>query len=197
MNHERIQVVIADDEPITRMDIKEILISEGYEVIAEAADGFDAVELCKNHHPDLILMDVKMPLLDGLSAARIIHEEQLADTVMLVTAYSEREFVDEAKTAGVGGYLVKPIDEKSLIPSIELAVTRGREMKRLRKDMEKVSERLENRTIIEKAKGLVMVNNRMTEQEAYEYIRKLSLSKRLSMRRVSEIILLRGGGQAL
>ncbi len=197
MNHERIRVVIADDEPITRMDIKEILISEGYDVIGEAADGFDAVELCKNRRPDLVLMDVKMPLLDGLSAARIIHEEQLVDTVMLVTAYSEREFVDGAKTAGVGGYLVKPIDEKSLIPSIELAVTRGREMKKLRKDMEKVSERLVNRTIIEKAKGLVMDSNRMNEQEAYDYIRKLSLSKKLSMRRVAEIILLCGGRQTI
>ena len=197
MNQERIRVVIADDEPITRMDIKEILISEGYDVIGEAADGFDAVELCKNRRPDLVLMDVKMPLLDGLSAARIIHEEQLVDTVMLVTAYSEREFVDGAKTAGVGGYLVKPIDEKSLIPSIELAVTRGREMKKLRKDMEKVSERLVNRTIIEKAKGLVMDSNRMNEQEAYDYIRKLSLSKKLSMRRVAEIILLCGGRQTI
>ena len=109
-----IRVVIADDEPITRMDLKELLSEEGYQVVGEAADGFDAVEACKQSRPDLVLMDIKMPLLDGLSAAKILFEENLADTVMMLTAYSEREFVDEAKHIGVAGYLVKPIDEKSL-----------------------------------------------------------------------------------
>ena len=182
-----IRVVIADDEPITRMDLKELLSEEGYQVVGEAADGFDAVEACKQSRPDLVLMDIKMPLLDGLSAAKILFEENLADTVMMLTAYSEREFVDEAKHIGVAGYLVKPIDEKSLVPSIELAVARS-------KDMEKVSERLENRSIIEKAKGLVMTREGMTEQDAYDYIRKLSQTKNLSMRRVSKIILLKSGG---
>ena len=137
-----IRVVIADDEPITRMDLKELLSEEGYQVVGEAADGFDAVEACKQSRPDLVLMDIKMPLLDGLSAAKILFEENLADTVMMLTAYSEREFVDEAKHIGVAGYLVKPIDEKSLVPSIELAVARSKDMRKLRKDMEKVSERL-------------------------------------------------------
>lgn len=121
-----IRVVIADDEPITRMDLKELLSEEGYQVVGEAADGFDAVEACKQSRPDLVLMDIKMPLLDGLSAAKILFEENLADTVMMLTAYSEREFVDEAKHIGVAGYLVKPIDEKSLVPSIELAVARSK-----------------------------------------------------------------------
>lgn len=124
-----IRVVIADDEPITRMDLKELLSEEGYQVVGEAADGFDAVEACKQSRPDLVLMDIKMPLLDGLSAAKILFEENLADTVMMLTAYSEREFVDEAKHIGVAGYLVKPIDEKSLVPSIELAVARSKDMK--------------------------------------------------------------------
>ena len=189
-----IRVVIADDEPITRMDLKELLSEEGYQVVGEAADGFDAVEACKQSRPDLVLMDIKMPLLDGLSAAKILFEENLADTVMMLTAYSEREFVDEAKHIGVAGYLVKPIDEKSLVPSIELAVARSKDMRKLRKDMEKVSERLENRSIIEKAKGLVMTQEGMTEQDAYDYIRKLSQTKNLPMRRVSEIILLKSGG---
>ena len=189
-----IRVVIADDEPITRMDLKELLSEEGYQVVGEAADGFDAVEACKQSRPDLVLMDIKMPLLDGLSAAKILFEENLADTVMMLTAYSEREFVDEAKHIGVAGYLVKPIDEKSLVPSIELAVARSKDMRKLRKDMEKVSERLENRSIIEKAKGLVMTREGMTEQDAYDYIRTLSQTKNLSMRRVSEIILLKSGG---
>ncbi len=188
-----IRVVIADDEPITRMDIKEMLESVGYEVISEAADGFDAVEACKKYHPELVIMDIKMPLLDGIAAARIINEEMLADTVIVLTAYSEKNFVEQAKAVGADGYLVKPIEERALIPSIELAMVRSAEMKRLRIDMKKVTERLENRVLIEKAKGRIMAENNMTEQEAYDYIRKLSLEKALSMRRVAEIIMVRSG----
>ena len=195
MSSEGIRVVIADDEPITRMDLKELLTGEGYQVVGEAADGFDAVEVCKQARPDLVLMDIKMPLLDGLSAARIVYEEGLADTVMMLTAYSERAFVEQAKDVGAAGYLVKPIDEKSLIPSIELAVARSRDMKKLRKDMQKVSERLENRSVIEKAKGQIMDREGMSEQDAYDYISKLSQTKNLSMRRVAEIILMKSGGQ--
>ena len=189
-----LRVVIADDEPITRMDIKEILTEKGYEVIGEAADGFDAVEICKAQKPDLILMDIKMPLLDGLSAARIMAEEGVDAAVVLITAYSERQFIDSAKEIGVSGYLVKPIDEKSLIPSIELAVARNREMQKLQRDIAKVSERLENRSIIEKAKGRIMERDGISEQEAYDYIRKLSLTKSMSMRRIAEILLLQTGG---
>ena len=188
-----LRVVIADDEPITKMDLAEILTGVGYKIAAEASDGFDAVEACQKHHPDLVLLDIKMPFLDGLSAAKIIAEENLAGTIMLLTAYSEREFIEKAKVSGVSGYLVKPIDEKSLIPSIELAVARSQDIHRLRKDYEKVSSRLEDRGVIEKAKGLVMAEQEMTEQQAYDYIRGLSLTKHLSMRKVSEMLLRRSG----
>ena len=184
-----IRVVIADDEPITKMDLNELLSEAGYEVVCEASDGFDAVEICRKKHPDLVLMDIKMPLLDGLAAAKIIRSENLAETVMMMTAYSEREFVEQAKDCGVGGYLVKPIDEKSLIPNIEVAVNRSREIGKLRKDIEKVNGRLESRAVTEKAKGLLMEQQKMTEQEAYDYIRKLSQTKHLSMKRVAEMIL--------
>lgn len=194
MDKPALRVVIADDEPITRMDIKEILEEKGYEVVGEAADGFDAVELCKTKKPELVLMDIKMPLLDGLSAARIMMEEDVDAAIVLLTAYSEREFIDSAKNLGVSGYLVKPIDEKSLIPSIELAVARNQEMRKLRRDIAKVSERLENRSIIEKAKGRIMERDGISEQEAYDFIRKLSLLKGMSMRRVAEILLLQTGG---
>lgn len=194
MEKDGISVVIADDEPISRMDLKELLSEGGYTVLSEVSDGFDAVEQCKLYHPDLVILDIKMPFLDGISAAKIIYEEELADTIIMLTAYSEREFVEQAKGYGVSGYLVKPIDEKSLVPSIELAVARSRELKRLRKDMAKVSERLESRSVIEKAKGIIMQEQSMTEQEAYDYIRKLSLDKHLSMRRVAEIILVKNGG---
>ncbi|MEM5769131.1 MAG: response regulator [Bacillota bacterium] len=193
MEKNRIRVIIADDEPITRMDLKEMLESEGYEVIQEAADGFDAVEACKMHHPDLILMDIKMPLLDGFAAARIINEELLADTIVILTAYSEKDFVEKAKAVGADGYLVKPIEERALIPSIELAMARSAELKKLRLDMRKVSDRLENRVLIEKAKGRIMVEQKLSEQEAYDYIRKVSLDKAVSMRRVAEMILVQLG----
>ena len=156
-----IRVVIADDEPITKMDLNELLSEAGYEVVGEASDGFDAVEICRKKHPDLVLMDIKMPLLDGLAAAKIIRSENLAETVMMMTAYSEREFVEQAKDCGVGGYLVKPIDEKSLIPNIEVAVNRSREIGKLRKDIEKVNGRLESRAVTEKAKGLLMEQQKM------------------------------------
>lgn len=194
MGKDGISVAIADDEPISRMDLKELLTEGGYTVLSEVSDGFDAVEQCKLYHPDLVILDIKMPFLDGISAAKIIYEEDLADTIIMLTAYSEREFIDQAKGCGVSGYLVKPIDEKSLVPSIELALARSQELKRLRKDMEKVSERLKSRSVIEKAKGIIMQEQGMTEQEAYDYIRKLSLDKHLSMRRVAEIILVKNGG---
>lgn len=189
MTDTMLRVVIADDEPITRMDLKELLEEKGYQVAGEATDGFDAIEVCKSVKPDLVLMDIKMPLLDGISAARIMKDEGFGTAVMLLTAYSEREFIEKAKEIGVSGYLVKPIDEKSIIPSIELAVARNKEIQTLQKDIEKVSQRLESRTIIEKAKGRIMARDSITEQQAYDFIRKLGQSKNLSMRRVSEIIL--------
>lgn len=191
MTNKSLQVVVADDEPITRMDLKEYLQCEGYLVVAEAADGIDAIEACKAHRPDLVLMDIKMPLLDGISCAQIITEENYADTVVLITAYSEFDMIEKAKAAGVSSYLVKPIDEKSLIPTIEMAVARSRYIKQLRQDVHKMSMRLEDRKVIEKAKGLVMAREKKSEQEAYDYIRMISLNKCISMRRVAELILMK------
>lgn len=189
MKTEKLTVVIADDEPITRMDLRELLLDSGYEVVAEAGDGFDALEACRKYQPDIVLMDIKMPLLDGLSAAKMIVQEDLTDAIILLTAYREMEFIDEAKKIGVNGYLVKPIDEKSLIPSMEVMLSKGREIKRLRKDIQRVSSRLENRGVIERAKGRVMRKKGMTEEEAYIYIRNLSLQKGVSMRQIADIIL--------
>ncbi len=189
MKDNKLNILIADDEPITRMDLRELLQESGYNVVAEAGDGFDAVEACKKHHPDLVLMDIKMPYLDGLSASRLIIEENLADAVVLPTAYGEKEFVEEAKAIGISGYLVKPINVKSLIPTIELLFKHIHEIKKLRRDINEISERFENRTIIEKAKGRVMEELSMTEEEAYRYIKNLSLCKSISMRHVADLIL--------
>ncbi len=185
-------VVIADDEPITMMDLSEMLREKGYDVVGEASDGFDAVEICRKYKPDLVLMDVKMPLLDGLKASKIINNEGLANSVVLLTAYSGNEFVEQAKDAGVMGYLIKPIEEKCLLPAIEIAITKGKEIRRIKDDMNKVRNDLESRKTVEKAKGLLMKKYEITEEEAYRRLRKLSMDKRCSMTKIADAIILGG-----
>ncbi|QOV19850.1 response regulator [Blautia liquoris] len=187
------RVVIADDEPITRMDLKEMLEKEGYEVAAEAGDGFDAIEACRQEKPDLAILDVKMPLLDGLMASQVISEESVAGAVVLLTAYDDRKFIEEAKKAKVSGYLMKPIREGSLIPALEIALERSHEIQRLKEDYEMVSKRLESRVVIEQAKGVIMSSRGLSEQEAYDYIRGISKSKNVAMKKIAEIILMRRG----
>lgn len=190
---ETCELIIADDEPIIRMDLKEILEKEGYTVAGEAADGFDVVEMCRKEQPDLVIMDVKMPLLDGLTASKIIAEEKLAEAVVLLTAYCDREFVQEAKEANVSAYFVKPVDERTFLPGLEIAVERNRTMKRLEKECQSVTRRLESRTLVEQAKGVIMSKNGLSEQQAYDYIRNISREKNISMKKVAEIILIRRG----
>lgn len=187
----KLRILIVDDEPITRMDLREMLEQAGYPVVGEASDGFDTIQLCKSLLPNVVLMDVKMPLLDGLAASRDIHEEHLADAVVLLTAYSDPEFVERARDAGVSVYMVKPVDERILIPNLELAVARGREQAQLSRDLQTMSSRLESRKLVERAKGLLMSEKGMSEQEAFDYIRKVSRDKNISMRRVSEVIILK------
>lgn len=191
MNQNEIRIIIADDDPVSRSNLKEILVKKGYTVIAEVSDGFDTVEFCRLHHPDLVIMDIDLPLLDGLSVAKIVNKEDLADAVMILTACGEWKFIEQAKEFGVSGYLMKPADEKSLVPSVELAVARSKEIKRLRKDIAKVSDQLESRTIIDKAKGHIMVERHMSDQEAFNYMKKISQTKNLPMRRVAEILLVK------
>ena len=184
------KIVIADDEPITRIDLREILEEANYDVVGEATDGFDAVELCKKHLPDLVLMDIKMPLLDGINAANIIMEGELANSVILLTAYSGKEFIEKAKVAGVMGYLVKPIDDKSLLPAVEIALSKGKEIKKMKRDIKNANEKLESRKKIEKAKGILMRTNGMNEDEAYNKIRALSMNKRVSMKEIADILIM-------
>lgn len=187
------RVIIADDEPITRMDLREMLEKEGYDVIAEAADGVDAVEACRKECPELVIMDVKMPILDGVMAASIILEEKLAETIVVLTAYNDREFIEAAKKSGVSGYLMKPLNERSLIPALEIAVKRSDEMRTLKKEYNILSNRLESRILVEQAKGVIMSRRGLTEQEAYDYIRNISRIKNISMKKIAEIILMRRG----
>ena len=154
--------------------------------------GFDALDLCREHHPDLAILDIKMPLIDGLKAAKQIKEEKLAGSILLLTAYSGKEFVEQAKDAGVEGYLVKPVSEDSLLPMVEVAIAKGREMDRMREDIRRVQDELEGRKLIERAKGLLMAQEKLCEDDAYKKIRKISMDKGRSMKDIAKAILLNG-----
>ncbi len=184
------KIVIADDEPITRLDLREILEKEGYDVVGEATDGFDAIEVCKRERPDLVLMDIKMPLLDGIKASKIIRDQGLATAIVLLTAYSGKEFLEKAKDVDVMGYLVKPIDEARLIPTVEIVIDKSKKIKAMKNELERASEKLEARKLIEKAKGILMKVENISEEEAYLRIRDISMNKRTSMRNIAEIIIM-------
>ena len=183
------RAIIADDEPLIKMDIREILELNGYEVVGEALDGFDAVELCRKHKPDFVIMDIKMPLLDGLKAAEIINREKLTSCVLLLTAFSDKSMAVQASCAQVMGYLVKPIDENALIPAIEVAMHKCREMNQMNTECEKAKQALESRKLLDRAKGILMDSKDMNEMAAYHYIRKVAMDKECTIAQVAEMII--------
>ncbi len=183
------RVVIADDESIIRMDLREMLESLGYLVIGEAGDGISAVNLARELKPDLVIMDIKMPDLDGIAAAKMLTEERIAP-VLLLTAFSQQELVEGAKEAGVVGYIVKPFRESELLPAIEVALARFREFRALERETADLRETLETRKLVERAKGILMDTQGLKEAEAFRKIQKLSMNSRKSMRQIAEAILL-------
>lgn len=183
------RVVIADDESIIRMDLREMLTNLGYLVVGETGDGISAVNLARELRPDLVIMDIKMPDLDGIQAAKVLTEERIAP-VLLLTAFSQQELVDGAKEAGVVGYIVKPFRESELVPAIEVSLARFREFKALEKELTDTRNILETRKIVERAKGVLMDTQGLKEAEAFRKIQKLSMNTRKSMREVAEAILL-------
>jgi two-component system, response regulator PdtaR len=182
------RVVIAEDEAIIRLDLKETLEEEGYEVVGETGRGDEAVEQVRLLEPDLVILDIKMPGLDGLSAARLIAEERLA-AVLVLTAFSQRDLIEQARDAGALAYLVKPFQRSELIPAIEIALGRFREMRALHEQAESLEERLETRKVLDRAKGLLMDRHGLAEQEAFRFIQTEAMSGRSPMRAVAEQVL--------
>ncbi len=183
------RILVAEDEVISRMDLREMLSNLGYDVVGEAGDGVTAVNLSRDKRPELVIMDIKMPELDGISAAQTLAEERIAP-VLLLTAYSDREFIDRAADAGVMGYLVKPFAEAELKPAIEVALARWREKRTLEEDLAQTKDTLETRKLVERAKGVLMDTQSLKEAEAFRRIQRLSMNSRKSMREVAEAILL-------
>ena len=182
------RVLIAEDEALIRMDLAEMLREEGYEVVGEAGDGQEAVELAESLRPDLVIMDVKMPRRDGIDAAAEIASKRIAP-ILVLTAFSQRELVERARDAGAMAYLVKPFSVTDLIPAIELAVSRFREIAALEQEVATLSDRLETRKLVERAKGLLQTKQKMSEPEAFKWIQRAAMDRRTTMRRVAEVVL--------
>lgn len=183
------RILVADDEPLIRLDLREMLATLGYDVVGEASDGATAVKLARETHPDLVIMDIQMPELDGLEAARILTAENIAP-VLLLTAYSQKELVERAQQAGVVGYLVKPFRDSDIQPAVEVALARFEEFRAVREQVRTLEESLETRKIVDRAKGVLMDTQSLKEADAFRRIQKLSMDSRKSMREVAEAILL-------
>jgi two-component system, response regulator PdtaR len=182
------RVVIAEDEALIRLDLKEMLEEEDYEVVGEAGDGETAVKLAVSQRPDLVILDVKMPVLDGLSAAEQIAEQRIAPVVIL-TAFSQRDLVERARDAGAMAYLVKPFTKADLVPAIEMAASRFTEARALEDEVATLRDRLEVRKLLDRAKGLLQSRHGLTEPEAFRWIQKTSMDRRISMREVAQAVL--------
>jgi AmiR/NasT family two-component response regulator len=182
------RVLIAEDEALIRLDLKEMLEEEGYDVVAEAGDGAAAVALADELKPDLVILDVKMPVLDGIAAAEQIARKRIAPVVIL-TAFSQRDLVEKAREAGAMAYLVKPFQKKDLLPTIEMALSRYTELVGLEAEVGDLQGRLEARKLVERAKGVLMSEHGMTEPEAFRWIQRTSMNRRLTMRALAEAVL--------
>lgn len=182
------RVLVAEDEALIRLDLVEMLREEGYDVVGEAADGVQAVELAGALRPDLVIMDVKMPKRDGIEAASMIAEDRIAPVVIL-TAFSQRDLVERARDAGAMAYLVKPFGKRDLVPAVELAISRFAELQALELEVAGLSEQLATRKVVDRAKGLLMSKNGMTEPEAFRWVQRTAMDRRTTMRAVAEAVI--------
>jgi two-component system, response regulator PdtaR len=186
---EPLRVVIADDEPIIRLDLRRTLENMGHVVIGEAGDGAQAVELARELKPDIAILDIKMPEMDGIDAAKVISTEGIAP-VLILTAYSQRDLVERARDAGVLAYLVKPFKEADLMPAIEIAIARHEEFMEIEKEVSELENKLETRKAVDRAKGILMDRYGLKEQDAFRRIQVQSMNTRKSMREIAEAIII-------
>ena len=189
----RRRVLIAEDEALIRLDLAEMLVEEGYDVVGEAGDGETAVRLVEELKPDLVILDIKMPIMDGLAAAEKIAGARLAPVVIL-TAFSQRDLVERARAAGAMAYLVKPFQKSDLVPAIEIALSRFSEVSALESEVVELTERLETRKAVERAKGALMTQYGMTEPQAFKWIQRTAMDHRMTMREVADRILAESPG---
>lgn len=185
---QKLNILIADDEALIRLDLREMLSDAGHHIVGEAADGAQAVKLARELKPDFIIMDVKMPNMDGLDAAAIIGEENLAP-VLLLTAYSQQDIVEKASKAGVSAYLVKPVREEQLFPAMEIAASRFNELQELNKELLDLKDSLETRKLVDRAKGILMTAHKISEQDAYRKMQQYSMAKRITLKALAESII--------
>lgn len=185
---QRPRVLIAEDEALIRLDLAEMLGEEGYDVVGEAGDGETAVRLAEETRPDLVILDIKMPIMDGLAAAEKIADARIAPVVIL-TAFSQRELVERARAAGAMAYLVKPFQKSDLVPAIEIALSRFAELSALEAEVASLNDRLETRKVVERAKGEMMTKYAMTEPQAFKWIQRTAMDHRLTMREVADRII--------
>jgi two-component system, response regulator PdtaR len=182
------RVLIAEDEALIRLDLREMLVEEGYDVCGEAGDGEEAVKLAEELRPDLVIMDIKMPIMDGLAAAERIAGARIA-AVVILTAFSQRDLVERARAAGAMAYLVKPFQKSDLVPAIEIALSRFAEMQALESEVAGLTERLETRKLVERAKGTLMAAFGMSEPDAFRWIQRAAMDNRMTMKAVAEKII--------
>ena len=186
---ESLRIVIADDEPIIRLDLRKTLENMGHQVVGEAGDGAKAIDVARELKPDIIILDIKMPEMDGIEAAKLITTESIAP-VLLLTAYSQKDLVDRAKDAGVFAYLVKPFKEADLLPAMEIAISRYEEFVELENEVSDLENKLDTRKAVDRAKGILMDQYGLKEQEAFRRIQVQSMNTRKSMREIAEAIII-------
>ncbi len=179
-----VRVVVAEDEPIIRLDLVESLTEEGYEVVGEASDGIEAVAMVKEHQPDVAILDIKMPNMDGIAAASEIVGERLA-AVVILTAFSQRELIEQARDAGAISYLIKPFQRTELVPAIEIAIARFRELAALSEQADSLSDQLETRKLVDRAKGMLMDGHQLSENEAFRFLQQTAMTRRTSMKDIA------------
>lgn len=194
MQQEKTRVLLAEDETIARVDLRELLTSLGYLVIGEAGDGTEAVRLARDLKPDIVIMDIEMPGLDGIEAAKILYDEKVCP-VLLLTAFSQRELVERARSAGVMGYLVKPWRDSEVTPAIEVALARYDETRTLDQEVADLREKFETRKLIDRAKGILMDQKGLSEAEAFRRIQKMSMNMRRPMKEIAQAIVITADGE--